>query len=408
MANWPPAQTAPPPATSNDASSSPRGPRPVHLTIIKVVVLVLNLFVGCLGALGAYSVLYALDIELPTQQDVKPRVEGDTLYLSSNATVNNKGFFDVDDVEIEVRAATDNGTVLVDYHKDVGTIRTGTQKIRVDIPLKISELVNKSWLIWTKTNMTFSVSVKAQYLYRLIDFEATHFYFREWPALVKYVHVDWENVQYTYPSENLLTIRIPYQAGVDPVLNGLVLDTSINIINDKDQVIGTSVSDITLREKMDEFLDVTFDRQYTTDLMTRSQDLKIVITGFFAGQSGSVVNYSRWWAPMVGLSVTPNRGPTWVFADYRFTNEADYDLNLQVTFTALDAADGTIASTTQFKTAPGCPSHIGCPLQTGSIGTSDPAMANAVKVKLTFEDQTTKMRYVVELPLVKSATGGVG
>jgi hypothetical protein len=392
-------------AVATTPPTRPGGARPVHLTLLKVVILVVNLFVGGLGAAGAYSVLYALDVELPTQNDVKPRVDGDTLYLSSNATVHNRGFFNVDDVEISVRAATENGTVLVDYHNAVGTIGTGTQKIRVDVPLKISELVNKTWLIWTPTNMTFSVSVKAQYLYRLVDFEATHFYFRPWPALVKYVKVDWENVEYIYPAENLITIRIPYQAGVDKVLNGLVLDTTINIVNDASEVIGTSTAAITLQEKMDEHLDVTFDRRFTTDLMTRSQDLKIQITGFFAGQKGTVTNYTRWWAPMTGLDVTPNRGPTWVFADYRFTNEADYDLDLQVTMTALDSAGSTIASTTQFKVVPGCPSHAGCPLTSGSIGTSDPSMANAVKVKLTFEDRTRGMRYIVEIPLVRG-TGG--
>jgi hypothetical protein len=375
--------------------------------MLKAAILAVNLIVGGLGALGAYSVLYALEVDLPTKDEIVPYVKGDTIYLASNTTVHNNGLFEVDDVEISVKAELTNGTVLVDFHKVVGTIGTGEQTIPVEVPLRLADLVDNSWLIWVDAEMIFSVGVKAKYLYSLVDFEARHTYRMPWDRLVEEVRVDWNKVTYTYPVPDRLRLSIPYYARVKPVLAGLHLETSVDIHNDRKELIGTSSAEIVLAREMNDHIEVDFDREHTTDLMTRSQTLQVVISGFFAGQSGSVSYGVAWWAPLAGLLVTPHRGPNWAYAEYWFVNEASEALDLKITFVALNSFGGTILSTTDFKQVPGCPTHANCqpPPAPRQIGASDPSLANAQKGRVTFLDQVRGFKYEVEFPLTLRGGG---
>jgi hypothetical protein len=130
------------------------------------------------------------------------------------------------------------------------------------------------------------------------------------------------------------------------------------------------------------------DRDWTLNLVTHSQMLRLRVIGFFAGQSGYVEREIQWGAPLDGMRTNTIISPPNYIMIYSFTNNASNALDASTSLITYDANGRVTYSSYDNYTV-----QVGQRVSR-SIIVPYSAYFVAKKVAFTVMDLITKMRYM--------------
>jgi len=164
----------------------------------KAVVIVLNIILAAIIALSVVSVLKnGLTIEMP--DDIDWSFEGDILIVSADFVVNNKGYYDIEDISITMGLDDEGGKELGRSTQIIEKVPAGErQEQHVEFRMNMTE----AKLLSQDRVMVFSLEVEAFYTSKLVRFAAFFEHQMDWKAPLGSVMID-QNIRSSISSDGL-------------------------------------------------------------------------------------------------------------------------------------------------------------------------------------------------------------
>lgn len=361
----------------------------IRLTALKGLIIGINLIAAGAGALAIYSVMSGITVQLPSQSDVNRFLEGNDLVLLATGKVINNGYYEVEDVNVDASLWNATGDPLVSSHMHYDKIPKGTTNVEFILRFNISILAEHARMIFEDEMLTVKVSVTAEYLYKLIEFSAEYSYEDKWDQLIGTIFVDQWNITSHYWGDNM-ALRIPYTLyNCSYLLNGLQAGATVRLYSLSGEDIANNNTVITLTSpKTVGVFELSMDRDWTLNIVTHSQTLRLRVYGFFAGQSGYVERDIHWGAPLDGMKTNTMISPPNYIMTYSFMNNASNALDASTSLITYDANGRvTYASYDNYTVKVG-------QRVSRSIIVPSSAFYSAKKVAFTVMDLISKMRYM--------------
>lgn len=159
-----------------------------QLVYVRILAISLSCMVAVLTLSNLLTVVtHGIEIDVPDGEGfawaVDP-VEQRVLILT-NFTVKNHGAYDIDEINVNARLATDKGAVLLDFAMTELTVSRGSDKrFDVMIPIALDDVNISDWfpLLYKDTTFNLYLDIDADYMYRLVHVTVDETLTYQWAA----------------------------------------------------------------------------------------------------------------------------------------------------------------------------------------------------------------------------------
>lgn len=188
----------------------------------------------------------------PTYKDVSYELDGTNLIVKAPITVINGGFYDVDDLHVEM--VLKNTTYIFAYNsQDLGKIPAGAGRILyIELPIDLLRLlqaeVNSNYYhFFNEDNFDLLVEVSCKYGLDTIKVIAHYDQDYLWEPLIKEFEIYWNDASVEYIN-NVTYLNIPFLLDTAKILRGSG-EVHVDIINDENTKIGEGSTTIALGKR---------------------------------------------------------------------------------------------------------------------------------------------------------------
>jgi hypothetical protein len=132
-------------------------------------------------------------IDLPDSDDVEWSYSSGTVYVSAPFSIENGGFYDVEDLVITYEVTNYTESRIHSAEIVIGTIPAGEVTVgTIDFTLPLLELYSEgiTWMVFNDDYLHFVVDVSCAYTARLVNFYAEYSVSIPWDALIREVQAD--------------------------------------------------------------------------------------------------------------------------------------------------------------------------------------------------------------------------
>lgn len=133
------------------------------------------------------------DVNLPSPNEVVWGYEDGVVTVSAPYSIDNGGFYDVDDLLITYEVTNYTDEYLVSGEIDIGTLPAGqvtADSIEFTFPLLEMYESGADWMVFNDDFLYFSVDVSCYYTMKLVHFYAQYNVSVPWDALIREVAFD--------------------------------------------------------------------------------------------------------------------------------------------------------------------------------------------------------------------------
>jgi len=189
----------------------------------------------------------------PTYRDVSYDLEGTNLIVKAPIAVINEGFYDVNDLHVEM--VLKNTSYIFAYNsQSLGKIPAGAGRILfIELPVDLLRLlqaeVNSNYYhFFNKDNFDLIVEVSCKYGLNTIKVIAHYDQDYLWEPLIKELEIYWNDASVEYMNNNETYLSIPFLIHTAKFLRGKC-EFHVDIINDKNTKIGYGYTTIALGKR---------------------------------------------------------------------------------------------------------------------------------------------------------------
>ena len=159
-----------------------------QLVYVRFAAISLSCLVATLTLCNLLTVVtHGIEFEIPDQEGftwaIDP-VEKRVLFLTS-FVVKNHGAYDIDDIDVNARLATDSGRTLLDFSKEDMVVSRGTEK-RFDVMIQVGldEIPLLNWfdLLYKDTVVDLIIDIDADYMFGLVHVTVDETLSYQWHA----------------------------------------------------------------------------------------------------------------------------------------------------------------------------------------------------------------------------------
>lgn len=133
------------------------------------------------------------NVDLPSPNEVEWEYEDGLVTVSAPYSIDNGGFYDVDDLVISYDVRNYSGDRINSGVIDIGTLPAGqvsADEIVFTFPLLTMYESGLSWMVFNDDFLDFAVDVSCYYTMRLVSFHAEYRVSVPWEALIQEAAVD--------------------------------------------------------------------------------------------------------------------------------------------------------------------------------------------------------------------------
>ncbi|MFQ6013201.1 MAG: hypothetical protein ACE5LS_06115 [Thermoplasmata archaeon] len=215
------------------------------LLIIRIAAIgALFLFVALLLTTIALVIPGNLEILPPELDAASTRFEDGRIYLDTTLGVGNRGYHDITNLSLFVRASV-GGVQISDYRTPPVTVPVGEQAlINVSVPVDLAPLAASGALIFRPADVDFTLGIAGTTTRSFINFGASFTFQQSLPPLIQQAQVDLANSTLTPDGTEYLWV-VPYAVETAPFLQGNTT-ARITVLNETGAFLGNATEVIPL------------------------------------------------------------------------------------------------------------------------------------------------------------------
>ncbi len=372
-----------------------------RLRIFKIVSSIFTTIVVILFILAVHSSFLdplmnqEMFIELPSEDDIIWSFEDDTLLAETSLTMENNGFYSMQDIEIRYDLFGLDRELFSDTIR-VDSLSTGERReIPVSMAIQIDDFEDEviEDLVFNETDLEVRSHLTARYPFSLMNLDLRYDEILRWDGLVQILEFEYQEASVSsLPDQDGSILSIPYEVETNELLEG---DADVDItMYDETMTTVYSTHQITvpLGQRHREDLTFELDESLTEEFITNSQRVKFVSDITFSGaeMSFEYTTEHDWGAPLNDISIenvqhTLNQ----VRGDLTFDNDSPRFLQLDINIRVFDADDQLVGTQDEsFNVASG--QSVDRTIEVEVVG--DPVYA-----EVTFYEHDTEMEHRMEV-----------
>jgi len=186
-------------------------------------------------------------VHLPQAKDVSWSYENGLVHVSAPYSIDNGGFYDVDNLVISYSVTNNTRHQLAGSTFDLGKIPKGSiHPGALDFTFDLLGFYkdDKGWMVFNDDILNFDIHVSCYYTMRLVKFDASYSTGVAWDALIRSWWID-DNTSRSLPAPGV-PYPINYSLSTSHLLDGLP-PAHLNVSFSRDsELLGWGVSDIQL------------------------------------------------------------------------------------------------------------------------------------------------------------------
>jgi len=167
-------------------------------------------------------------IDLPEPNEVDWSYSDGRVHITAPYSVDNGGFYDVDDLVLSYRITNSTGAGIASETSEIGTLPAGQiTSGTLDFYLDLLQMYEQGavWMIFNDDELKLRISVSCFYTMRLIEFDALYSVTVPWDALIR--DLEFEGVT---PDSDGLTVS--YRLETSPLLDGMSCGVTLTYLDD--------------------------------------------------------------------------------------------------------------------------------------------------------------------------------
>jgi len=169
-------------------------------------------------------------IDLPEPNDVDWSYDEGRVHITAPYSVDNGGFYDVDDLVLSYRITNSTGAAVASDTFELGILPAGQiTSGTLDFYLDLLELYQQGivWMIFNDDWLNLRISVSCFYTMKLIEFDALYSVTVPWDALIR--DLQFEGLELDPDGEGL---TVSYRLETSPLLDGMACGVSFTYLDD--------------------------------------------------------------------------------------------------------------------------------------------------------------------------------
>ncbi|MBN1109958.1 MAG: LEA type 2 family protein [Methanomassiliicoccales archaeon] len=268
------------------------------LVVTRIAIVAIKLLVALIVVLSILPLIMGnLHLGLGSEEDIEWAYEDGSLRLTAPFTVDNRGFFDINGVTVDIEMRDQGGGTLIESYGGPMSAPAGREtELQVDIELDLDDLPLETLreMVFEGTSMDLSISISARYTMDLIRFGADIVSDMEWEAML--VDLDlWTEEAAPYYDGAQCSMRIPYSffsrgwVQGEPVLVTVTFSDSYGYQGEFQELVGAN--DFVNREAYVPIPQETYDR-----LTMTGEELNATLSLTFLDCTDTVQE-NWWWSP---------------------------------------------------------------------------------------------------------------
>jgi len=189
----------------------------------RIVLVIFSIAIMIISFMCVYPVA-SQDITVEPQQDSFDwNIDNDTISASANVWLNNSGYFDLEDLKLDIHLSTLN-KLYINSTENIGTVSVGENRdIKLDFSKDTSEISDdvKEHLINNETDVNIKIDIRGGYSYSLIEFDIHFEDILTWDGVVNDVNFLYEQGTVEQTGTGLI-IDVPVEVDTNDMLDGQI------------------------------------------------------------------------------------------------------------------------------------------------------------------------------------------
>ena len=127
-------------------------------------------------------------VDLPSANEVQWTYQSGVVHVTAPFTIDNGGFWDIEDLTIKYEVTNYSLVPLVDDTINIGTIKVGgVVSSHLDFEFDLIALYNQgaTWMVFNDDMLNFLIEVSCGYTMKMVKFAATYHVSVPWDAIVQ-------------------------------------------------------------------------------------------------------------------------------------------------------------------------------------------------------------------------------
>lgn len=167
---------------------------PVSTRAVQVAIAIVNVLIFALAFTSVWPFPSGdFKVDLPSPADIEWSYSGGAVHVSAPYTIDNGGFYDVDDLQISYVVTNYTQSQIYSGVLDLGSLPAGrvtADTLDFSFPLLEMYESGSTWMVFNDDLLNFAVDVSCYYTMRLVHFYAEYRVSVPWDALIQEVAVD--------------------------------------------------------------------------------------------------------------------------------------------------------------------------------------------------------------------------
>jgi len=244
---------------------------------------ILTIFTIAIIIISVTSILPAMtgdiNIEIPSEDEIRWDIEGDTLYLRGDMWVNNSGYYTLENINIAVEVLGFNRTLFEDNIKVPAVEREENKKIELQLQTNLddfSETELQELVFGDENNIDLVIisDMTANYPFSIIGFYLDYESVVEWNGLIKKMDYHEDEIEFHEISYGT-AVSLPYTVETSDYLSGYST-VNLRLLNEEsDEEYSSTQIDIPLGVHETNTLDFLIEDDSIEDFVFNDKDLII-------------------------------------------------------------------------------------------------------------------------------------
>lgn len=249
--------------------------------VLRIVISIMNMIIAALVITSIWPFATGeFSVDLPQADDIDWGYAGGHLTLSAPVTINNGGFYNIDDVTIHSLVTNSTKFELINETERWGRIPAGSVfGETVNFSMDFEELLTSGayWMIFNSDFFDIEITISCRYTLGLIGFSAEYKLPYDWDGLI--LDLGFPRGELASPSPGVYEIEQPYYIWTNSILSGYGGDFSLELREESTgDVIASSTDHIELGRNYSDSLILTIAQADYLYLLSNNQTFVATIT----------------------------------------------------------------------------------------------------------------------------------
>ncbi len=245
------------------------------LVSYRIILVIFSIAIMIISVLCIYPVA-AQDITVePQQESFNWDVDEDEIKASGIVWVNNSGYFDLEDISIDMQLSTLN-ELYINSTKNIDEIAVGEdRRVKLNLSKDTDEIPDKikRHLINNQTEVNFIVDVKGRYSYSLVKFDIEFNDILNWEGLINDIQFRYQDGTVEQKDDGLI-VEFPVDVNTKDMLDGKI-NVNVSMYNEEEtKLYDSAQAEFDLGKKETIFFKFYLKRVDANDFINKTQHIK--------------------------------------------------------------------------------------------------------------------------------------